>query len=263
MRHFGNVFRFSLLALLITSVGAMGLGPVQNAWAMPGPLTSSSPTIVATGNTFTITFTGLAAFVPTDAEFVRVIEPFRGAHTEIFAQMNVPTVAQGPPGFDLVGVCDPGLYDDVGLGIVPVWELQRGGARVGFTLPGNGDSFSVTFGTGLAPTVIMTGGASVTPGAGVYDWVQQAPSLGLIADNTNTEGSWLYGSCGTDFNIQGQYSNFPPLLIQPAVAGEIIPISTTSLLIAGFNANALWMLPALAIIGGVAFTVLRFQVYRK
>jgi len=53
------------------------------------------------------------------------------------------------------------------------------------------------------------------------------------------------------------------LFTQSPVAGEILPISTTALLLAGISTNAMWVLPALAVVAGSSFAVLRYQVTRK
>lgn len=45
------------------------------------------------------------------------------------------------------------------------------------------------------------------------------------------------------------------------IGGEILPISTTSLLLAGMSNSAMWLIPLVAI-GGGAFALLRFQVLK-
>jgi hypothetical protein len=52
-------------------------------------------------------------------------------------------------------------------------------------------------------------------------------------------------------------------IVSLPVGGELIPINTTALLIAGISSNALWMLPTLATVAGVSFVLLRFQVTKK
>lgn len=54
---------------------------------------------------------------------------------------------------------------------------------------------------------------------------------------------------------------FGEITVSNPIGGEILPISTTSLLLAGMSSNAMWLIPLVAI-GGGAFALLRFQVLK-
>jgi len=54
-----------------------------------------------------------------------------------------------------------------------------------------------------------------------------------------------------------------PPIEEPVVGGELLPIDTTALVIAGLQSSALWMVPTLGAVAGAGFGLLYFQVKRK
>ena len=61
---------------------------------------------------------------------------------------------------------------------------------------------------------------------------------------------------GGEFGISGLAWNFIITGHSPLVGGELLPIDSTALLLAGAQTNAVWIMSALAVIGSVAFGVL-------
>jgi len=105
-------------------------------------------------------------------------------------------------------------------------------------------------------TIDMNG---AVPG-GTVEWVELL--LGAQTDQTDLAGLYIFSACAT-LGTGGPDSTFTPFIVETAVGGEILPINTSALLLAGLTTNALWILPALAVIAGAAFAVLKFQVNRK
>jgi len=87
--------------------------------------------------------------------------------------------------------------------------------------------------------------------AGQFDSTAQAGNYFLVACgyvDANGNGDW------GGFNVPGAESRsveFIEFIIQQTVGGEMMPISTTSLLVAGAGANALWILPILGLAGTI------------
>lgn len=85
------------------------------------------------------------------------------------------------------------------------------------------------------------------------------------AGNTGSPGEYTFAMCAfIDFfdisanGVKGDFTSddlqnnvFASFTIQPQVGGVSIPISTTSLLVAGAEANALWILPILGLAGTI------------
>ncbi len=99
----------------------------------------------------------------------------------------------------------------------------------------------------------------VVSGATV-EWVELVQ--GAQTDQTVLAGLYLFAVCGT-LGTGGPDSTFTPFIVETAVGGEILPINTSALLLAGLTTNALWILPALAVIAGAGIAVLTFQLNRR
>ena len=144
-----------------------------------------------------------------------------------------------------------------------IWELQgAGGVPARITVPA-GQVGTTTFGGGV-PVIVNPGvGGTVTP-AGPYNWVNQVTAA---ADNLNLLTTpitpYLLGICGYEGGLDAFFGAFNSIFTQIPVAGEILPIDTTALLIAGVSSNPIWILPALAVVAGGALAVLRFQVSKR
>lgn len=242
MKHSVNdVKRHSGLVLLFAAVVAISAASIMPQAMADTPNQSLLPDPPIVNNPVTITIEGKAPQAPHFGERIRVMEPGWTSGGGLAAPCTALSIAA------------PNSYS--------VWELQSGGSPVTYTLQA-GDQLKITFGSGGAPTVTLintSGNSAVT--AGPYTWVDVGVGGGV--HNTSQLAAYTYGSCGKDGNQAGnnfqQTDEFTP--VKP-VGGEIIPISTTALLLAGMSTSALWLVPLAAVAVG-AFTVLRLQVNRK
>ena len=68
----------------------------------------------------------------------------------------------------------------------------------------------------------------------------------------------IYQSSGTDIFV-GPFTGNPivPIASICAVGGELIPLDTTSLLLAGAQANALWLIPVIVAAVGIGIVIAR------
>ena len=114
-------------------------------------------------------------------------------------------------------------------------------------------------------------GANITPllaNAGEFYYWQKIDALGNLiagAGNTGSPGEYTAAMCAfvdlfdlTGTGTKGDLSSddlqnnvFASFQIQQQVGGMSIPISSTSLLVAGAEANALWILPILGLAGTI------------
>ena len=141
---------------------------------------------------------------------------------------------------------------------------QPGGSSILFdstAIAGNG------FGNGNVPAAISTVGTATiyfaNANPALNDWVE----LNAVGnptgnfDSTSQPGQYILVVCGwVDFDGDGVFDGVGVepisieqrgfLIFQP-VGGEMMPISATSLLVAGASANALWILPILGLAGTV------------
>ncbi len=195
----------------------------------------------------------------------------------------------GPGGQALTGAAFLGagdvqtILDDDGTAGVQAVAAQLTGNGPPFATFSVGPTVGNPIIAGLGAQAYLTGTA-LTPLVGTPQWlVQFAPgpmpngvvgSIG-IPNAVIGIGNTLW-SCGfDDFNgdgIDNSVAGFPTdarglvsesYTIETPVGGELVSISTTSLLLAGISTNAMWVLTGLIIVAGAAFTVLRFQPIRR
>jgi len=100
--------------------------------------------------------------------------------------------------------------------------------------------------------------------AGLVEWVELLQGAGT--DQTNLAGLYIFANCATFAPAGG--GSVPDSIqvffnVEVPVGGEILPINTSALLLAGLTTNALWILPALAVAAGAGIVVLKFQLYRR
>lgn len=148
-----------------------------------------------------------------------------------------------------------------------------------FLAPGGVGKIAAPFGTGVGSpiTVTATGGAFVTKDGSVppttaglvlvqATWLEVGDTAGTPPPSTDRVGQYRVGACGKEgvgtYVSASDYELSSPFEIINPVGGEIIPVSTTALLLAGVSTSALWLVPLAAIATG-AFVVLRFQVNKK
>jgi len=260
---------FSIVALFVL-VGTLGVGSLQYAFADPGP-TCLLPSAFTTLDSF-ITWTcwGDGVFTPhTGGSSVvfRAFEPGAVPDTTVSfpggLSCGTPVVAGGG-GTD--GFTDAFLLDNAALfgTQANLWTIVQPTVGPSFPpgpLAGLQDSISFYYPSGPAAilTSITTDGTAPPPSlAGPSAWVQ-------IGSNPATTpalllGSWTILTCVVDGSTGVTGGDIDGFTVQRPVAGEVLSINTTALLIAGAQQNAIWALSALAVIAGVSFTLLKFKV---
>ena len=193
-------------------------------------------------------------------------------------------VTTGPLACDMADPGDPGI-------LAPVWGLRLSSdhsLKIGYKFTGNplgfGDEAQIVteFGTlpGNPVSVFASAAAEITAGGvgitaiGVdlvngADWVELDgagdPIVAGLPPSTGT-GTGLprimsLVSCGDDSSID-QYAEGHSFQIVPPIGGTVLPISMTSLFIAGFSNSVIWLVPLGAAVGGALF-LLKFQLSRK
>ena len=207
-----------------------------------------------------------------------------GTTSFAFAQESDPNT---PSGTSIVGTLDAiptdgtyfgtgwngltpltGLSFETFTGIDPPWTMDCGGASCWFTVVDGGipiDQFEVfDFGSSIGTTSVPnTGGA----GCGFAD------ADACLANPDFSSGMFCLGP-GTHSITINQILNpgsgggwIKTELHSGAdcgpVAGTLLPIDSTALVLTGLQSSAIWMLPALAGIAGAAFGVLFYTNRRK
>jgi len=250
-----NPNRLLCFGVLFVATITLLTASIQDVLAMPGPLEVVGFEKVAQGafNTYTltgdITEAGGAAFLPTEGSIY------------VIAHSTAPSTT--------IGVPAPGALPCVAirlLGTGTVWVLTHadGTTKATYSLD-DGESITVTFTDGTAVAGVALGPGAAITGAG-HKWVAIASPI-VIPQLQTIGGNWQFFTCGVDgFGNVGGASNFVAsefFEVVVPVAGKVIPIDTTALLIAGFSSNPFWILTMLAITAGASFTLLRFQLLRK
>jgi len=109
--------------------------------------------------------------------------------------------------------------------------------------------------------------------AGVQYW------FGLHSTNPSgaTDGAWLFSNSGgfgsgtahssgvppTTWTIQNLDSWFQLSGHQAIVGGELLPIDSTALMLAGLQSSAVWMIPTLAGLAGAGFYLVKFRANKE
>ena len=249
MKSLAKIISKKAIIFLLAAM-AISIPSSQMAFADPLPSVSLTPQVPVQGGVATITITpalfpvnGMSLVMYEAPESPQVVPPFVGDTCLI---PIIPAVATNN-----------------------IWRLEDGsGTIVRFSIAAGGNAV-VTFGAGGTPTVTVSGvGSSVTPPSPAYVWADKVGGNGIQADNlalltADVGGDYQLGICGREGAAQTAFQGFSAVSTQKPVAGEILPINTTALLIAGISSNPIWVLSALAVIAGGAFTLLRLQVGRN
>jgi hypothetical protein len=256
-----NKIKSTIIALTLTvALASIVVGSIPVAYASsPGVTTVPSPVVIGG---FPDVIISASVGAPHLDVRVGLREP---PSTGLTLVAVVPTPS--PPG----GVC--GL-DRYGAGAGSYWILTTDGVSpitsgnmVEMDIPVGG-SVSIPFRDAGGVTIDYSGGAT-GPATGI--WVDdntvagKSPSIDFLATTFPVYDPYRVRVCGFDtagggnlpFEIAVDFESQKP------VAGEILPINTTALLIAGFTSNPVWVLSALAVVAGGAFTILRLQINRK
>ena len=247
---------------LISAICGIIVSTAPQAFASPGLGTSEDPGVPALGG-----IVRLRAVATADA-------PMSDLHIRVY-EPGLSSIAVEPPGtVDGDGYCDLTNPD----ASLRVWDLQRAttpstAGYALFDLAADGDYFEVRFGDGSPAEVTFSAGGS-GQGSGAYFWYDingggagtdvidvLVPFSSLPADPR-----YRYVVCGFETTttpgdtFTSQKDSF---FTQKPVAGEILPINTTALLIAGVSANSSMILAGLAVVAGSSFALIRFITLRK
>ncbi len=252
--------KLSSMAILLVAVGAMMIPAMPSAMAMPDASIGGSSTVSDGTSTITITVGAATSALDVEGERIRVYDDSKG---------NVGTTGASCP------LPDPSATD---AGVVTTWELRSSADEddvIDFIFPVGSSSttgLTVPFGTGVnpvtvnidAPGELSIGG--VDQGAGVSVsavWKEVTDNIGgtgTTAPDTSRLGFYGIYSCGDEFSGQNQFEIDGNFLVQLPVGGTILPVSMSSLLIAGLSMNSMWMLP---LMGAAVGVVALFKVKRK
>ena len=89
------------------------------------------------------------------------------------------------------------------------------------------------------------------------------PAFGATDPSTDRIGQYTAATCGDEEFETGDdatYAVSGNFKVELPTAGTLLPISTSSLLIAGISMNSMWMLP---LMGAVVGVLVLFKVKRK
>lgn len=244
----------------IALLGILAFAIIPQASAMT-PQFQVLPSPVGLSKDVTLTYEGQAA---------------QDTHTVLLTRVHEPgaTAAQGNS--DAAGIyddCDPlNIIDKASVPADPVqWELRNfDGPDVGepFQIFGldEGDMVMFSFGKGLAsvPVTVIDGGDAnpVTVSAANVVWVNIHPTS-VAVDNLDIDGQWRWESCGTESDLGagplGDWDSEQSIIVVIPVSGEILPISTTALLLAGLSTSTMWIVPAIGAFAGISVTLYKLR----
>ena len=267
-------FAVSVSALLL-----LGIVPlISSASADPGVSISFVPPLFASGGT---TEVRIAAPPTPESPIVvtriGVVYPDVDSDADTFdGDFSVPASPLGCLGEDPIAA-------DGNAGDTMYVARDADGQRLGGFFPagdtgymalkwGDGDPLELSFLNNVDPptdeSIIATDPEAANPPESPFTWDE---FVGGGPDSSAGTGVGTAFVCAfNDNNLDGTFnagdtggSITQSFIISLPVGGELLPINTTALLIAGISSNALWMLPTLATIAGVSFVLLRFQVTKK
>ena len=239
----------------IALLGILVFAIIPQASAMTAQ-TIVIPSIVGIGNDVVLTYEGQTA---------------QDTHTVLLTRVHEPTA--NSPHTLITGDSDAaGTYDDCSDKIdlsasvpnndPPQWEARN------FDGPDAGEPFQIfdldmcdtvsfAFGKGLPSVPVITSGA-VTVSANKIVWVDIFP-VTPTADNLDLEGEYKWESCGTESNGAGNWETTQSIIVVIPISGEILPISTTALILAGVSTSAIWLVPVIGAFAGIGLTLYKVR----
>jgi hypothetical protein len=269
-----NVRRLLTLMLSIAALGTVATITMQTAFAdTPSVVVDPNPLIITSiSNKIVLTGAGDGSLPHFDVRLGFQEPPIQDTNV-------VESGSNTPDGVNGGGTCDlDTTTDDTDAG--SYWVLTDGTTADGtyiylpveFDFPDTVPAPRVEIPLASGSVTISyfngaTGPASAVwtdqnDGAGVP--LQKAMSIDYLTGvPTNTK--YVIHYCGYDdaTTANDHFSQEKEVQTQNPVAGEIIPINTTALLIAGISSSPMLALSALGFVAGAAFVVLRLQVTRK
>jgi len=163
------------------------------------------------------------------------------------------------------GIVQYAIYeDDNGLpgALVPGGSgVAQGGVIAPFVCPFGPRCFE--FSADLATPVPLLPGTYWIEFSGVSDqWGVLIDDVFIGSEAAFFNGFWIPFSdlipqpVGLSFSITGEVDLPPP---DPQVAGELLPLDSTALLIGGLTSMSVWMIPAIAGLAGVGVYLVKFR----
>lgn len=249
-----NAKKLSGIIFLFASVGLVAMAP--SVYAMQTPDFDTDPLFPVAGGSVELTWTG-DGDAPHDVRNIEVTPPSGLDVTNTGPAAIGATVGDCDAAFQIV---KPENGDDG-----HVFELQETGSQkaVSFLIANSGDTIMVPFpnGPGNTPVTIVAVGAGTSASVGTAIWRDITFGLGDIDPSLNELGQYKVPFCGID--TPGNFQLAEGFTVKPPVGGALLSIDTTSLIIAGATANALWILPVLGLAAIGSIALLKFQVARR
>jgi len=196
--------------------------------------------------------------------------PIDGTWTEFSNVAPDPSVSDGCLPADPAGLsCIPSDAANSVFGDAPPWTFTCPTAGCSLTVTDAfnlGDQYEVfdnAASIGSTPPVPLPAQAGDQCAGAVV--LASDPELCVLDPNSST-GVFNLGSgahsititrIASDPGVQFTAAYFK-IVIKQAVGGELLPIDSTALMLAGLQSSAIWMLPVLAGIAGTAFCALYF-----
>jgi len=260
MKLDNDFLRLSSITLLLAVTISLA---APSAMAMPGLGTGTTPAIPVQGQVITLDFIGTSAATHNKVSFrvyeagLTAVVPTDGAFVDPCTSLMPSTAGAG------------------GVGVLRVWELRHGGVVAQLEITSDGDTLTITFGTGATKETIMYNGVPITganiddAGVGDFHWEQIAdsPTPGAQDDSTGilAPPATLYRviDCGDETAGNPGFFDGHDFATQLPIGGEILQINTAALLIAGINTNLYSILGVLTMVGVAAFGALYYTTKRQ
>ena len=247
---------------LISAICGIIVSTAPQAFAAPGIGTSEDPGVPALGG-----IVRLKAVATADA-------PMTDLHIRVYEPGLSSAGVLPPETFDGDGICNLANPDTS----LRVWDLRRAttpstAGYALFDLAADGDFFEARFGDGSPAELTFSAGGSAQ-GSGAFFWYDingggagtDVIDVLVSFSAISTDPRYRYVVCGFETTTTpgdtytDQRDSF---FTQKPVAGEILPIDTTALLIAGVSANSSMVLAGLVVVAGSSFALIRFITLRK
>jgi hypothetical protein len=266
--------RLSGVSILFAAVAALMISAVPYASADPAPTVQCDPSNPVINTQCNVEIKASNVVGGTKIRQIQVIEANPGNSISFAGTNNCELTVTG---------IDAGAR---------VWELRpaatSGTERMGVNLAasnGGENKVSIPFGTGVGSSIALSDATNLSgPGSnsfskgtfaqtstdGQYTTLVNNPSVTwfeLTANTPNdpstaTTGVYEVIVCGEEgTNTKRAFDG--TFVVNPPIAGKLLPIDMTAVFIAGFMMSPLMILPVLGGIAATSFVVLKYQVERK
>jgi len=256
MKQVSKNYRGFIIALMF--VATLGL-TLPSASAMNTPDFSKTGNIIL-NQVIEITYTGNAADDPHSVLVTQIAKP------------TAPTGAKADPAVNTQSCRDtsPGL--NPAAGDAAVFELRNAAGTDASEIRDIDDGETITIPFGVTDTVLATvsstvdvNGVAVTDTTFTAKWVQITGGVtGSALAKLDITGAWTWQSCGYDTtdgapNGDLAWSHDESFLVSEPIGGEILPINSVSLVVAGLAANTMLLIPVIGAMAGAGFAILRLH----